>query len=394
MMQSERPFDGEPPLWARGLTDSKAFEHEQTQLGKIWTLLGVTTDVARDGDWFRTKLGGRSVFVQRFGDSLVAFENVCRHRFYPLRTEEKGNGPIRCGFHHWQYNKEGLAIGVPKCQELFGVTPRELNARLQPVEIATCGVLVFGRFPSPEHTETLEESFGDAFPIMQAMWDLKNAPYYIETPIAANWKLCYHITLDDYHIVAVHPDTFGKDGYLPLDAVRYHRVGRYHSAYFYGGNDDEVAKMADECRRGAYRPANYRILQLFPNLLALHFEAERTWYVLIQQYVPVAPDRALSRSWYFRAPFPAMDKNWFDGVYRRVIAPFAPYVVPFYIRKIFHEDNSICEGIQSVASQIKEFPIFGRHEERVAWFEEVYAEIVSDTPATQPKTELQIGSVA
>lgn len=392
-MQTVRQTDPSPPFWARALTDTKSFEREQEQLGKLWTLLGVTTDVAHDGDWFRAMLGGRSVFVQRFGDDLVGFENICRHRFYPLRTADKGNGPIRCGFHHWQYNKEGLAVGIPKCQEMFGVTPREMGAKLQPVDIATCGVLVFGRFPSAENTETLEQSFGDAFPIIAAMWNLKSAPYYIETPIAANWKLCYHITLDDYHIVAVHPDTFGKDGYLPLDTVRYHRIGR-HSAYFWGGDDDEVAKMAGECRRGEYRAANYRILQMFPNMLTLHFEAERTWYVLIQQYVPVGPDRALSRSWYFPAPFPAVDKNWFDGLYRRVVAPFAPFVVPLYIRKIFHEDNSVCEGIQSVAPQINAFPILGRHEERVAWFEEVYAEVVAGAPAAQPEPERKIGSVA
>src|SRR5262249_36970816 len=118
------------PLWARGSADPAFFEQEQTQLGKLWTLLGLTTDIPRDGDWFRASLGGRSVFVQRFGDTLRGFENVCMHRFYPLRIADKGNGPIRCGFHHWQYNKDGLAVGIPKCQEMFGVTPRELNARL------------------------------------------------------------------------------------------------------------------------------------------------------------------------------------------------------------------------------------------------------------------------
>src|SRR5262245_48002334 len=95
------------PVWARSLVDPASFEHEQTRLGQMWTLLGVVTDVANDGDWFRTILGGRSIFVQRFGEDLRGFENVCAHRFYPLRTKDKGNGPIRCGFHHWQYNKDG-----------------------------------------------------------------------------------------------------------------------------------------------------------------------------------------------------------------------------------------------------------------------------------------------
>jgi hypothetical protein len=52
--------------WARALTDPASFEREQTQLGQVWTLLGLTTDMADDGDWFRATLGGRSVFVQRY----------------------------------------------------------------------------------------------------------------------------------------------------------------------------------------------------------------------------------------------------------------------------------------------------------------------------------------
>jgi len=138
--------------WARALTDPAEFAHEQEQLGRQWTLLGLTTDVANDGDWFRATLGGRSVFVQRFGDTLRGFENKCAHRFFPLRTSDKGNGVIRCGFHHWQYDKEGRAVGIPKCVEMFGVTPRELDKRLRPVDIATCGIMVFGRFAERART--------------------------------------------------------------------------------------------------------------------------------------------------------------------------------------------------------------------------------------------------
>jgi phenylpropionate dioxygenase-like ring-hydroxylating dioxygenase large terminal subunit len=378
-----KPYNGTD--WARALADPGSFEREQTQLGQVWTLLGLTTDIPHDGDWFRATLGGRSVFVQRFGDSLRGFENVCAHRFYPLRTQNKGNGPIRCGFHHWQYNKDGLAVGIPRCQEMFGVTPRELDVKLTAVEVATCGILIFGRFASARYSETLEQSFGEAFPILQAMWTLKSRPYHIKTDISANWKLLYHITLDDYHIVAVHPDTFGKNGYLPPDAVHYFRIGQ-HSAYFYGDGDDELKKMADECRRGDYRPANYRIFQFFPNLLALQIEAAMNWYVLIQQYVPVAPDRTLSRSWYFSAPFPPADRTWLHGLLRRVVAPYVPFVLPFYIRKIFSEDNGVCEQIQTVAHQIKGFPVLGRHEERIAWFEDVYAKAMADAPADQRDT--------
>jgi phenylpropionate dioxygenase-like ring-hydroxylating dioxygenase large terminal subunit len=74
--------------------------------------------VAADGDWFRASLATRSVFVQRFGPELKGFENRCVHRSYPLRDADRGNGPIVCGFHHWRYDHEGRALGIPLCDEL------------------------------------------------------------------------------------------------------------------------------------------------------------------------------------------------------------------------------------------------------------------------------------
>jgi phenylpropionate dioxygenase-like ring-hydroxylating dioxygenase large terminal subunit len=363
------------PDWARSLSDPEVFAEEQRRLGRFWTFLGVTTDLRKDGDWIRATLGGRSVFVQRFGDTLRGFENVCLHRFYPLRTEDKGNGPVRCGFHHWQYNEEGVAVGIPKCKDMFGVGPREMDVRLAPVEIATCGILVFGRFAGEGETETLEESLGDAFTILSAICNPRRAPRRILTPIAANWKLLYHITLDDYHLVAVHPSTFGKGGYLPTEAPRYYRIGK-HSAYFYDGRDGDVERMAEECRQGTYHPGLYRIFQLFPNLLVLHVDAGLSWYVILQQYVPVAHDRSLSRSWFFPVPFAPVDRSWLRGLARKIAEPYVPWVLPFFMRRIFSEDNGVCEGIQTVAGQIGGFPILGRHETRIEWFEEVYENAV------------------
>jgi phenylpropionate dioxygenase-like ring-hydroxylating dioxygenase large terminal subunit len=154
-----RPFHN----WPEALIDPELFRREQERISQIWTLLGFAHDVAKDGDWFRTTLGTRSVFVQRFGDELRAFENKCAHRSFPLRNADKGNGPILCGFHHWRYDKEGCAIGVPQAIQLFGGPPSELAARLNPVEIALCGSLIFGRFAATGERQTLEQFLGDGF---------------------------------------------------------------------------------------------------------------------------------------------------------------------------------------------------------------------------------------
>ena len=157
----------------------------------------------------RAVLATREVFVQRFGTELRGFENVCRHRHNPLRRQERGNGPIICGFHQWQYNRDGLAIGIPKCRELYGKLPHELDARLVTLEVATCGSLVFGRFPSDQATQSLEDFLDDGFPILDALTRRATLPErMLRKDSAANWKLNLHITQDECHAFSIHTRTF------------------------------------------------------------------------------------------------------------------------------------------------------------------------------------------
>ena len=172
---------------------------------------------------------------------------------YPLRTEAHGSGPVRCGFHHWQYDENGRAVGIPKCKEMFGVQPRELDARLRPIEIALCGTLIFARFPSESHRDSLEQYLGPGFDILKSIWSGSQPTLRFTTSVKANWRLGHHISLDDYHIVAVHPKTFGKNGYMPPEVVKYYRFGR-HSAFFYNADEQALTKMAEDCRNGNHQP--------------------------------------------------------------------------------------------------------------------------------------------
>lgn len=363
--------------WADALKSADGFAREQGEIGKVWQLVGLTSDVAGDGDWIRATVGGRSIFVQRFKEELRAFENVCMHRGYPLRTDDRGNGAIRCGFHHWQYNHEGRAVSIPKCKELFGVSPRELDVRLTSVELATCGILIFARFPSDPAGPSLREYLGPGFDIVAYLWDAARAPRIRETEFRANWKLGHHISLDDYHIVAVHPKTFGKNGYLPSEVVKYFRFGR-HSAYFYGADERALSETAAACRAGTFTPDGYRIYQFFPNLVVAHSNAARTRYTIIQQYVPVAHDRTTLRT---------IIQEWrpADPGYRRARAiaeklarPAINRVAAYSAYRIARQDNAVCENMQSIAAQQNYPQILGKQEQRIRWFEENYADVVGD----------------
>lgn len=374
------PFQGEPVFagdWTRTLVDPQAFAREQRCLSYSWMFLGFTSDVAKDGDWFRASLATRSVFVQRFGTELRGFENICPHRFYPLRTDDRGNGPIVCGFHQWRYDRNGTAIGIPKCRENFGTVSRSLGARLNEIEIETCGTLIFGRFPAPEPRDPLAAFLGGGYPILAALSQCRAAARSMTMPVAANWRLNLHISLDDYHTVALHPTTFGRNGYVRREDITYVRFG-LHSAFLGTREPDAFAKMSAACADQSFRATYYCILQILPNLIVALFRSDGSFFhCYFQQSIPVAHDRSIQRIRLHPAPFPA-DHSWPDRLSRKLTDPIRNRLVAYYVRRIGHEDNRACERLQQVVHQVEQGPFLSALEERVGWFEQSYQHLVAE----------------
>jgi phenylpropionate dioxygenase-like ring-hydroxylating dioxygenase large terminal subunit len=368
--------------WARTMVDPESFALEQQSLAHSWTFLGLTRDVENDGDWFRASLATREVFVQRFGTELRGFENICRHRFYPLRLEDRGNGPMICGFHNWQYNRDGLAIGIPQCREVYGALPHELNARLTPIEIATCGSLIFGRFSS-EDTQSLRGFLADSFPILEAVSRMPAPPQLLTDAIAANWRLCLHITLDDYHGPTIHSKTLARTlgksdrSANPRDIV-YRRFGD-HSAFLATPDHRAFDRMVTGCRDGTFYPSHYMIFQILPNLVvSLSPLSEFHWYCYIQQFVPIAPDRTLYRSYVYRSPFDAPSR-WPASLVRRLVDLFILRLTARYHQRVANEDRDACEHMQKRAHQFGSNPLLGRLETRIGWFEDSYRQLLKKT---------------
>jgi phenylpropionate dioxygenase-like ring-hydroxylating dioxygenase large terminal subunit len=367
-----------------------AFAEEQAALGRCWTFLGFEHQIPARDDWFTAILGGRSIFVQRFDQAagfqgLAAFENRCAHRGYPLRTGEAGNGPVLCGFHHWRYNHEGLALGIPHCPEMFGCTPREMNARLERVELAQCGQMIFGRFGAGASSDgpALAAWLGPAFPILAFLTQgiTRRTPRF-EREVKAHWRVMMEITLDDYHVVAVHPETFGKSGYISNETIHYARFGA-HSAYLPGAAPGALEDWAQACAAGSYTPQRYRIVQVFPGLIvsvskAIDYLGEGYWFLVVQTLTPRAHDRTFSRSYFVPlAPFsPAPPwRSFLRWLAWFTIAPGFRY----FARKVHREDNEACENLQRAAIKNAPPPRLARQEERVGWFNEAYARVVRGT---------------
>jgi phenylpropionate dioxygenase-like ring-hydroxylating dioxygenase large terminal subunit len=362
--------------WARPAVDCEAFRQEQSALAHVWTFLGFTTDLEGEGDWFSASLASRAVFVQRIGSEIRGFENTCAHRHYPLREGERGSGPIVCPYHHWRYDGEGRVVAVPRCKEIFGLHATDLDIRLKSIDIATCGTLVFGRFRGGAESSSLEDYLGLAFHVLAAMSPKERSSKYMTECVQANWRFCFHITLDDYHAVTVHPTTLGKQGYLSRDKITYTRFG-LHSAFISDANHDSFEKMALACRDGIFQSSTYSIFHIFPNFLLANLLAdEGHWRCCIQQYVPMSPSQSNFRGWTYSAPFGAR-RPWFRRCSDSMTDPIRARVFQYYAKRVVREDLRICESLQRVAGQIVTAPLLGQLEERIAWFEEAYHSICS-----------------
>lgn len=109
-----------------------------------WVLLARTDDLAEPGRWVTGWIGAIPVLVRNFGGSLRGFRNVCSHRFALMLTEPAGKGPLRCPYHAWVYDGDGVPKAIPFNDSDFHLGEAARKALALPgIGVATAGGLVF-----------------------------------------------------------------------------------------------------------------------------------------------------------------------------------------------------------------------------------------------------------
>jgi len=81
--------------------------------------------------------------------------------------------------------------------------------------------------------------------------------------------------------------------------------------------------------------------------------------------------------WFFPAPYPPEDRGLLLNLWFANLALYMPLVMRYLSGKVNAEDQAVCEHLQSIAHQIDGLPILGLQEERIAWFEEAYADAIA-----------------
>jgi len=200
------------PYWIYTDPDLYRREQERVFAGAGWAYAGLVAECPLPGDWKRTQIGERPVFVLRGDDDrLRVFENRCAHRGVELCRESFGRArELVCPYHQWTYDLRGRLIGVPFRRGLRGrggMPPDfslEANGLTELPAHVRHGV-VFTSFAAtpPAFDEWLGAAMLRYF---DRVFDGRALRVlgYARQRIPANWKLMFENIKDPYHASLLH----------------------------------------------------------------------------------------------------------------------------------------------------------------------------------------------
>lgn len=176
-----------------------------------WQWVAMASDLPAAGTSIVITVAGRQWILRRGADGAVrALRNVCLHRGARLCTGP-GRGALRCPYHGWTYDDDGVLIGVP----FRGGFEDDLRPGLDALgagRVEPWGPALFFN-PDPA-AGTLHETLGPLHaqldPIFTAMSEVVDTA---SVDIAANWKIVMENALEAYHVGFIHGDSIHPLGF-------------------------------------------------------------------------------------------------------------------------------------------------------------------------------------
>lgn len=342
-------------------------EQEQNRVfSRHWNFAGFTQDLHNHNDYISFTIGGAPAVVRNTRGKLAAFRNICSHRHSLIHPEGCGNGMFRCPFHGWTYDGEGVPVGIPSNTAAFGFDTQDRRAlALETLAVECCGSFVFVRQAAegPSLAEWLGplaeklESAAKAFPVLYG----KNHEEW-----ACNWKWGVEVTLEGYHVGAVHPTTFAL--YAGREDAR-DFYGRSEYAGFHSWNTAPLSEpMADRlkaCGRDLRLPRSteaddYEHYLIYPNFLV---GISAGLNVCATRYEPRAPGLTRMQAWLLTGA-PAAPEILGSPAWRQALNQWHQLTFT-----VLAEDRGACETVQAGVRHARQRGMLGAGEERVRHFQ-------------------------
>jgi phenylpropionate dioxygenase-like ring-hydroxylating dioxygenase large terminal subunit len=253
---------------ATAYTDPERFATEMRVLFRDGpTLLGLSCELARPGDFLTTTVDGVPILAVRQADgTLRAMINACRHRGAPLATARAGTlgRSIVCGYHGWTYDPDGALRARPLSAGAFDDVG--IGCDLHHVEVAEKYGLVFIRAGSGGAIDVDDVLSGAEDDLGSFGLDRYTHVETRSNVWRMNWKLLLDTFAESYHIRWLHKSTIAAS--FNSDCVIFEPFGRNCASIGLRADVlDEVAKPKTEWSLLPYGTIQYFLV---PNALVVH----------------------------------------------------------------------------------------------------------------------------
>lgn len=351
---------------------SDIFDREAERIfARQWHFIGTTHELSQHNDFVTLDLPLRSVVVQNFRGELRAFENICTHRLNRIQVEARGRRPLLCGYHNWNFDRDGFPFGRPN-RDQFPAETSAQRARLclPAFRVATCGIFVFLDLGGAEVTLPAFLG-GNAALLEEISGSIGSEIGFGEIDHAANWKLLVENVLECYHCQAVHPETFIAGlgvGKKPIEGLI---VESGHSSCHFprtpGRREDLRSRMLAHLDQRTFRHESFFHLYVFPNLFISSQEG-LTFY--IGQAIGRAADRTILRTRMFEPQIELAAKA-------RARQDLMNEQSVKISSRVIEEDRAILENIQRSIKVASSPGVLGGMERRISAFHRRYEEAMS-----------------
>lgn len=206
--EDKNPVRALPGSW---YTSQAMYDLERRAIfSKKWLLTTHKARLPNTGDWLQYEVADFKFIITKDRTGTInAFHNVCRHRAFPVVTEEQGNNSIfACKYHNWTYALNGKLTKAPQYQELEGFDKSKNGLFPIHVHIDTNG-FIWVNMDSAETPTPWDKDFDGID--QQARFKVYNWDEYVfdhtwEMEGEYNWKLLADNYNECYHCPTTHPD--------------------------------------------------------------------------------------------------------------------------------------------------------------------------------------------
>lgn len=335
----------------------------------VWVFVGLKFEL-RGLSHQGVRVGSTNLLLQCDNEGKPrAYLNVCSHRHAQLCEIGKHTGAVRCPYHGWVYDREGVPVGIPQKQAFPQVVADPQSFRLTEFACEMAGQFIFVRLSAagPGLVEYLGSQFDFLVRASQGMTCVQDE---FRKDVAANWKVVIENSLEGYHVPNVHSNTLMQaDGMGREEAApQFFLQDRLHSHLEHAADADWVKRfdrMASKIGQWPWRFEHYTHHFIFPNLTVTSFMGY-SFHVQVFEPTEVGTTTVHSRT---------------VGVQFKDSTPAGSKMLEYihadghsFSRKVFDEDAGICGKVQAgLGCAVRQAVLAEGLEDRVKHFQSAYA---------------------